>query len=129
VELNVNHEQNQYISQHEYYADNTVNIKSGSYNANQDRYYDVTDPDVRLPLYLLMTRYGREDADNDYVVSATSPMYVDPKDCSGIDIPALPSLPLNESKFHTNQQLKLVITDVDTNSKSAGVHAFSVLAH
>jgi hypothetical protein len=107
-----------------------VNVKSGSYNSKQDRYYDVTTPDTRLSLAKLMNKYCRKDRNDDYIISKDSPMFINPADCAGIDTPNIPSIPVDkQGKFHANQELQLMATDVNTNAESAGVHSFSIQAH
>jgi hypothetical protein len=131
VDINVKQlDEIKYLAQHEYYTRSEVNVRTGSYNSDQDRYYDVKDPTTRVSLAKLMTRYCLEDQNQDYIIGANNPMFIDPADCNGIDSPDLTSIKADEKGFfHANQKLKLMATDVNTNSESAGTHAFSIKAH
>jgi hypothetical protein len=95
ADLNVGLSQIKYISQHEYYANNTVNITPGSYDADNDYYYAPANEDVRMPLPLLLSTYASEDANDDYIISPSNPIYIDPKDTTGIDIPSMQGIPSN----------------------------------
>jgi hypothetical protein len=130
INLTPNLDQIKHISQHEYYnhASQFVVIPTDKYDSANDRFFNVVDPDERIPLYKLMSQYCTEDQNQDYIIGDDHPMYVDPKDTTGISIPDMDGIQAKDGYFHENQQLKLKVTDVNTNSPSAGKHAFSIEA-
>jgi hypothetical protein len=131
-------DQLRYITTHQYLEASDVIIDPTKYDTTNDSFYNPgTDKDQnpRLDFATLLEKYMQKDTNNDYIIDADHPVFIDPADLGGIDLPTDidPAL-LIDNAFHNHQSLKLEVTDVNTNpplndSGGGDLHGFSVKGH
>jgi hypothetical protein len=101
-----------YIASNSYY-NNVQPIPVSGYDNVSKSYFATTEAkNGRIKMDELLEKYlaGAESYN-----LANEPLYISPDDCTGITIPKILDLENVTSSLHSNQVLKMKISDVNTN--------------
>jgi hypothetical protein len=101
-----------HIASNSYY-NNVQPIPVSGYDSASKSYFATTEAKSgRIKMDELLESYLA--GDENYNI-ANEPLYISPNDCTGITLPQIPDLENVTSSLHSNQVLKMKISDVNTN--------------